>query len=326
MQALVTGATGFIGGHLVTALRARGARVRALGRASEGAATLRALGADVIAADLARPDGLDAVLRDVDVVFHLAGQIRPTADGAAGYRRNNVEATANLLAACRGRALSAFVHVSSVGVLGALGDLPASEASAGFPDNEYAASKREGELLVGRAREDGLPAVVTRPAWVYGPGDRRTLRLFAAIQRRRFVTVGSGRTWLHPVYVADLVDGLIRCAVAPKAVGETYILAGPEPVRLRALVGLIAELLRVPAPALAVPPALARAGAAACERVCQLLGRQPPLYRRQLEFFLRDQWFDTTKARDELGFVPAIALREGLARTIAWYREHGLLV
>ncbi|HEV8673636.1 MAG TPA: NAD-dependent epimerase/dehydratase family protein [Methylomirabilota bacterium] len=326
MRALVTGGTGFIGEHLVSALRDRGASVRAPARAPEHAASLRALGAEVVAADLARPDGLAGAMAGVDVVFHLAGQIRPTADGAAAYRRNNVEATANLLAACRGRALSAFVHVSSVGVLGALRDLPASEATPCAPDSEYGASKHEAELLVRRAvRDEGLPAVVARPAWVYGPGDRRTRRLFAAIQRRRFVLVGSGLTWLHPAYVGDVVEGLLRCATEPKAVGETYILAGPEPVRLRALVGLIAELLGVPPPALTVPPALARVGAGACEWLWPMLGQRPPLYRRQLEFFLRDQRFDTAKARDELGFVPATPLREGLARTIAWYREHGLL-
>jgi dihydroflavonol-4-reductase len=323
---LVTGATGFIGGHLCRTLRARGTPVRALCRAPARAAALRALGVELVEADLARPPDLAAALADADVVFHLAGQILPGDDGVTGYRRNNVEATAHLLAACRGRALAAFVHVSSVGAMGALAELPAHEATPCAPDNPYGRSKHEAETLVRQAcREEGLPAVIARPTWVYGPGDPRTLRLFAAIQRRRFARVGPGRTWLHPVHVADVVEGLLRCAAEPKAVGQTYLLAGPEPVRLRDLVVLIAELEGVRPPRLAIPPSLAWLLAAGAEAGFRLLGRRPPVYRRQLEFFWKDQLFDTGKAREELGFVAATPLREGLRRTIAWYREHGLL-
>lgn len=326
MYVLVTGGTGFIGGHLVAALRARGGRVRALVRSRARAEALRGLGVELVEGDLGRPHELERAVAGTDIVFHLAGQILPGDDGAAGYRRNNVDATAHLLAACRGRALSAFVHVSSVGVMGPLRQLPANEGTLCAPDNPYGASKYEAETLARRAfLDEGLPVVVARLAWVYGPGDRRTLRLFAAIQRRRFPLVGSGLTWLHPVDVADVVEGLIMCATQPKAAGETYLLAGPEPVRLRQLVALIAELEGVRPLRLRVPPRLIWVAAAACEGVYRLLGRRPPLYRRQLDFFLRDQLFDTGKARDELGFVPATPLREGLARTIAWYREHRLL-
>ena len=326
MDALVTGATGFIGSHLAATLRARGARVRALVRSPARAAALRALGVELVQADLGRPHGLERAVDGADVVFHLAGRILPGEDGLAGYRTDNVEGTAHLLAACRGRALTAFVHVSSVGVMGPLHELPASEATPCGPDTPYGTSKREAEELVRRAhREEGVPVVVARPAWVYGPGDRRTLRLFAAIGRRRFPLVGSGRTWLHPVYVTDLVDGLLRCASQPKAVGETYLLAGPEPVALARLVALIAELEGVRPPRLRLPVALIWLAAAGCEGLFRVIGRRPPLYRRQLEFYLRDQLFDTGKARAELGFVPVTPLRQGLERTIAWYREHGLL-
>lgn len=326
MRAFVTGATGFIGGHLARRLLAQGAAVRALVRAPERGAELARLGAELVEGDLAAARDLGPALAGADVVFHLAAQIQPTAAGAAGYRRANVEATEHLLAACRGRSLGAFVHVSSVGVMGTLRRLPADEAAECRPDNPYGRTKHEAERLARRAQaEEGLPVVVARPAWAYGPGDRRTLRLFAAIQRRGLALVGSGRTWLHPVYVDDVVDGLVRCATEPKAVGQTYLLAGPEPVSLAALVGLIAELLGVPPPRLRIPASVAWLGAAATEAASRLLRRRPPLYRRQLEFFLKDQLFSIAKAREELGFEPATRLRDGLARTIAWYREHGLL-
>jgi len=151
------------------------------------------------------------------------------------------------------------------------------------------------------------------------------LRLFASIARRRFAMVGSGQTWVHPIYVEDVVDGLLRCATLSKAIGQTYLLAGPEPVRLGQLVALIAELTGVTPPRLAIPPRLAWLAAASSEALFRLVRRRPPLYRRQLDFFLKDQLFSTAKARDELGFAPATSLREGLARTIAWYRDHGLL-
>ncbi len=326
MRAFVTGATGFIGGHLTRRLLAQGATVRALVRAPERGAELARLGAELVERDLAAPGDLARALAGADVVFHLAGQIQPGADGDAGLRRANVEATENLLAACRGLPLGAFVHVSSVGVMGTLARLPADETAECLPGNPYGRTKHEAERRARRAHaEEGVPVVVARPAWVYGPGDGRTLRLFAAIQRRRFARVGSGRTWVHPVYVDDVVDGLLRCATTPKAVGQTYLLAGPEPVSLAALVGLIADLLGVPPPRLRIPAWVAWLGAAASEAASSLLLRRPPLYRRQLEFFLKDQLFSIAKAREELGFEPATRLRDGLARTIAWYREHGLL-
>lgn len=308
------------------ALLARGTGVRVLARARQRGEDLQRLGAEVIEGDLLEARDLDRALAGVEVVFHLAGQIQPTAEGSAAYRRSNVEATAHLLAACRGRPLSAFVHVSSVGVLGTLQQLPADEGTPCAPDNLYGRTKHEAETLARRARlEDGLPLVIARPAWVYGPGDRRTLRLFSAIARRRFVLVGSGRTWLHPVYVEDLVDGLLRCGTSPKAVGETYLLAGGEPVRLRDLVTLVAELVVVPPPRLAIPAWLAWLGVATTEGLFRLVGRRPPVYRRQLEFFRKDQLFSIAKAREELGFAPATPLREGLARTITWHRDQGCL-
>lgn len=326
MRALVTGGTGFIGGHLVRQLLAEGAGVRAVVRSRERGEELARLGAELVEADLGGPGDLGGALAGTDVVFHLAGQIQPTGDGPAAYWRANVETTRNLLAASRGRPLAAFVHVSSVGAMGPLRRLPADETADCAPDNPYGRTKHEGERLARRAHaEEGLPVVVVRPAWVYGPGDRRTLRLFAAIQRRRLLLVGSGLTWLHPVNVGDVVEGLLRCATQPKAVGQTYLLAGPEPVRLRALVTRIAELLGVAPPRLTIPVWMAWLGAAASEGIFRVLQRRPPLYRRQLEFFLKDQLFSTAKAHEELGFVPATSLRDGLAQTIAWYRDHGFL-
>jgi nucleoside-diphosphate-sugar epimerase len=323
MVALVTGGTGFIGRHLVAALVGGGARVRVLARDPARAAGLDPR-AEVVAGTLTAPADAARAAAGAEVVFHLAGQIRPTADGPAAYRRSNVDATAALLAACRTIPLAAFVHVSSVGVMGRLAALPAHEGTPCRPDSDYGRSKAEAERLARQAGADGLPVVIARPAWVYGPGDRRTLRLFSAIQRRRFVLVGAGGTWLHPVYVGDLVEGLVRCATTPKALGETYILAGPEPVRLRDLCALVARLEGAPVPRLAVPRPLAWLGAAAAEGLGRLLGRPPLVYRRQLEFFVRDQLFATTKAREELGFTPATSLRDGLRRTIAWYREQNL--
>lgn len=322
---LVTGGTGFIGRHLVATLLQRGARVRVLARDRRRAADLDPR-VEVVPGDLTEPGDVGRAVAGIEVVFHLAGQIQPTAEGTAVYGRSNVDGTANLLAACRALPVSAFVHVSSVGAMGPLAELPAHEGTPCRPDQVYGVTKHEGEQLARQAGlADGLPVVIVRPAWVYGPGDRRTLRLFAAIQRGRFVRVGSGRTHVHPVYVGDVVEGLLRCATTPKALGETYILAGPEPVRLRELCALIAELEDVRPPRLAIPRSLAWLGAAAAEGAVRLAGRRPLVHRRQLEFFLRDQLFSTAKAREELAWVPATSLRDGLRRTIAWYREHGLL-
>ena len=165
---------------------------------------------------------------------------------------------------------------------------------------------------------------IVRPSGIYGPGDRRLLKLFRNTIRR-FPILGSGEIYYHLTHIDDLVDGFRLCGEHPAAAGRTYILAGGEVTTLNDLVRLIAEVGGVRPLPLHLPVWPFWMAGAACEALAVPLGLEPPIYRRRVEFFTKSRAFDITRARTELGYAPRVGLREGLARTLGWYREHGWL-
>jgi dihydroflavonol-4-reductase len=168
-----------------------------------------------------------------------------------------------------------------------------------------------------------VEVVIARPSGIYGPGDRRLLKLFRGVARGRFPILGNGRIFYHLTYIDDLVEGFRLCATVPMAAGRTYILAGAEVTTLNELVGIIAQEAGVPAPRLHLPVWPFWTAGALCEAVCVPLGIEPPLYRRRVDFFTKSRKFDISRARAELGFAPRVGLHEGAARTLAWYRTNG---
>jgi nucleoside-diphosphate-sugar epimerase len=149
--------------------------------------------------------------------------------------------------------------------------------------------------------------------------------MFRGISRRRFPVLGSGEVFYHLTYIDDLCEGFRLCGEVPAAAGRTYILGGPRYTTLNALVEMIAAELAVKPLPVHLPVWPFWLAGAACEAICVPLRIQPPLYRRRVDFYTKSRAFDTTRARTELGFAPAVDLPEGIRRTIAWYRAQGLL-
>jgi len=201
---------------------------------------------------------------------------------------------------------------------------PANEDAPLKPGDVYQVTKLEGEHLARAAGSRlGIEVTIARPTGIYGPGDRRLLKLFRGVARRRWVTLGSGEIYYHLTFIEDLVDGLRLCGVHPAAANRTYILAGGEVTTLNALVRLVAEGAGVPVPTRHVPVWPFRAAGAVCEAVCAPLGIEPPIHRRRVEFFTKSRAFDIGRARTEIGYAPRIGLHEGIRRTLDWYRDHG---
>jgi nucleoside-diphosphate-sugar epimerase len=216
------------------------------------------------------------------------------------------------------------VHCSTVGVHGDVEHAPADEDAPLKPGDIYQATKLAGERASQEAAAAcGVELVIARPTGIYGPGDRRLLKLFRGVARRRFVVLGSGRIFYHLTYIDDLVDGFRLCGEVPGAAGRTYILAGAEVTTLNELVERIAGAAGVAPPRLHLPVWPFWAAGAACEALCAPFGIQPPLYRRRVDFFTKSRAFDITRARRELGYSPAVPLDEGIRRTLAWYRDAG---
>lgn len=329
-RVLVTGATGFTGGRLAETLAARGHEVRALVRPSSvprfrQSAAARA-GAALAEGDLGDAEAVRRACEGVDVVYHIAATYREAGQPDSAYRRINVGGTLNVLEGARACGVRRVVHCSTGGVHGHIEHPPATEDAPFRPGDIYQETKLEAEEAA-RAfgARTGLDVVVARPIGIYGPGDTRFLKMFRGIARRRFPVLGSGNVFYHLTFIDDLVEGFRLCGEVPAAAGRTYVLAGPRYTTLNELVALIAEELHVPPPAWRLPVWPFWTAGLLCEMVCVPLRIEPPLYRRRVDFYTKSRAFDTTRARQELGYQPAVDLRDGIRRTIAWYREQGML-
>jgi nucleoside-diphosphate-sugar epimerase len=325
-RVLVTGATGFTGSHLVRRLVDRGDRVTAFARASSRTKELAELGVEVRTVDIRDRADVARHMETFDRVYHIAAAFRTQHADMEEFGRVNVEATGHLLEAAEDRGVGRFVHCSTVGVQGEIEDPPATEEHPFRPGDPYQTTKLEGEMLAREAMDAGaMEVTVVRPVGIYGPGDRRFLKLFRPIARRRFVMIGSGEVLYHLTYVEDLVEGILLAGEHPAAPGQVFTLGGARYTTLNELTRLIAEALEVPPPRVRIPYAPVHLASVVCDRVFRSVGLSPPLYPRRVEFFSKDRAFDISKARNLLGYEPRVDLEEGLRRTAQWYREEELI-
>jgi nucleoside-diphosphate-sugar epimerase len=327
---LVTGATGFTGGHLATTLASRGDEVRALVRprslARFHASPLPAAGVHAVEGDLGDRASVARAVEGVEVVYHIAATYREAGQPDSAYRAINVDGTRNLLEAARTAGATRLVHCSTGGVHGHIAHPPADEDAPFNPGDVYQETKLEAEQLARRFGEhQGFDVVIARPIGIYGPGDRRFLKMFRGLQRGNFPMLGSGRAFYHLTFIDDLVNGFHLCGTVAQAAGRTYLLAGPRYTTLEELVALVAKDLGVQPPRIHWPVWPFWTAGLLCEMVCVPLRLEPPLYRRRVDFYTKSRAFDTTRARTELGYAPRVDLEEGIHRTAEWYRQEHLL-
>lgn len=328
MTVLVTGVTGFTGGHLARYLRRRGQAVRGLVRPARAARAeaLRDAGIEVAIGDLTDPASLVPACAGVAVVYHIAATYREAGQGGAAYRDVNVDGTRHVLEASLAAGARRLVHCSTGGVHGHVERPPANEDAPFAPGDVYQRTKLEAEQLAsGFGRRHPLEVVVARPIGIYGPGDTRFLKMFRGLARGRFPMLGSGRVFYHLTYIDDLVEGFRLCGETPSAAGRTYLLGGPEYTTLAELVEIVARELKVSPPRVSWPVWPVWLAGALCELVSVPLRIEPPLYRRRVDFYRKSRAFDISRARAELGYNPAVSLQDGIRRTADWYRAQGLL-
>jgi dihydroflavonol-4-reductase len=321
---LVTGATGFTGSHLARSLAAT-QKVRALVRDPAKAGELASSGIELAVGDLRSPETLASAVAGVDVVYHIAAIYRSAGISPDTYRAVNRTAVGQIVEAAAAAGVRRVVHCSTVGVHGDVDNPPANEDAPLKPGDIYQITKLEGEQVAREtADRRGVELTIARPSGIYGPGDRRLLKLFRNVLRR-FPVLGSGEIYYHLTYIDDLVDGFRLCGEHPAAAGRTYILAGGEVTTLNEVMKLIAEVGGVRPPSIHLPVWPFWVAGAVCEAICVPFGIEPPLYRRRVDFFTKSRAFDITRARTEIGYAPRVGLREGITRTLAWYREHAWL-
>ena len=321
----LTGATGFVGGAIARALVHQGAEVHALARPGADRGRVKELPIVWHEGDIDNPLELNGVLSRVRYVIHAAGRLGEAGVSEDVYRRTNAEGTRNVLAlAMAGSNIMRVLHVSSPGVLGPIAGVAASEDAPLAPSNPYERSKAAAEEVAHEFFDRGLPVVIVRPEFIYGPGDQHVLGLFQAVRRGYFFYIDGGRHFCHPTFIEDAVSGILSCLNGGEP-GQTYHVTGPRPVTFRELAETIASALGVRPPRLNMPRWLAFVAANGLEVSGKLLRRKAPLTRTAVAFFSEDRRFSWQKAQQELGYTPQHDIASGISQTLRWYRTRGLL-
>lgn len=325
MKMLITGGTGFIGSRLALHTRGQGHDIVVAGQLNSDAERARSqelesAGISVEQGPLQDPAHARRVTEGCQAVIHLAAAQHEANVPDDYFFDVNVNGTRTLIEASKSAGVQRFVYGSTIGVYGESGGQILDENTLPRPVNVYGRSKLRAEEVVESYR-DALPISIVRISETYGPGDFRLLKLFRALNRGRFVIIGSGLNRRQAIHVSDLVRGLLLAVASPAAIGETFVMAGEEILTTRDMVQQVASALGRSAPGWRAPMWPFLAAAVVMERTLPPFGIQPPLHRRRLDFFRKSFVFSTAKARSVLGFTPRIPFSSGALETAQWYRQ-----
>ena len=326
MRALITGASGFLGGALAHLLVRQGAEVTVLARASSGLGHLKDVRVEVKQGSLTNAASLDSAVRDCTHIFHCAACSTDWAPWQ-NYLDANVTGTRNLLAAAvKLPGLQRFVHVSTTDVYGyplMAGDEALPMIETALPYNR---TKVQGERAVWSASAAGLPVTVVRPATIYGPlGKDFTVEMAKLLRQRLMATVDHGRATGGFTYVDNVAEAMLAAALCNTAVGQAYNIADGTGASWAQYLSLLARSLETRRPWINLSFANAMRLAAVMEaphRYLRVPGK--PLLTCHAVYLLgRDQEFSNAKAIRELGWTPQVGLDEGIRRSVEWLRQTG---
>lgn len=325
-RAFVTGATGFVGANLARVLLENGFSVRTLVRKQSPRDNLAGLPVEIVEGDLRDKGSLAAGCAGARYVFHVAADYRIWVPDPEAMRAVNVEGSANLVRAAAEAGAERIVYCSSVAAIKPPDDrVPADETScyesAGAVPGEYKKSKYLAELTVLDLARRGLPVVVVNPAAPIGPFDIKPTPtgqiLLDFLNGRMPSYIDTG---LNVVHVRDVALGHLLAARRGR-VGQRYILGG-ENLTLKAILELLGELTGLPVPRFRTPYAAAYAFAACESALCRLTGARPRAPLDAVRMARHFMWYDSAKARRELGFSP-VAARQALRDAVDWFKANG---
>jgi nucleoside-diphosphate-sugar epimerase len=328
---LTTGATGFIGRHFLLAVLAAGISASAVHRLPAPpkrafVQQMQSRGVSFHQGDIRHKASLRPAMKGVDCVCHFASAFRESGMPDEYFRKVNVDGTRNVIEAAAEQGVRRFVYCSTAGIYGSRVPGVIDESAPVNPANVYERSKVAAEAAVRKyTSRHGMEYAIFRPAVVYGPHDERLLKMFRSASKGRFPLFGSGKGRRHMVYVGDVADAALRACTLPEAAGQEMIIAGPRAAQLREILGVLAHTAGRPHSGLHLPLTPMKLIAAVTEDACKIIGVQPPIYRRRMDFYLNDAAFDCTRAQTVLDWRPTVDLDEGFARTLASYRKSGMI-
>ena len=325
-KVLVTGATGFVGSHLVDCLIERGRAVRCLVRRTSNLRYLKHPQIEFAYGDLDGATDWDEALKGVDTVYNVAGVT--FARRAKDYFAVNHKGTEAILAGVvkhRDR-IKRFVQISSLAAVGPGRDGRfVDENTLPAPITPYGRSKLMGEEAV-RATADLLPTTIVRPPAVYGPRDYGIYEFFKSIARGISPTIGRYDKQISLVHARDLAEGIILAGESPASTGRTYFISSEEVYSMRAVADRIAEILGRRARSIAIPRPVAFTVAVAAEAVAAVMRKPPVINRDKVTDLSQACWgCSVERAKRELGYSQRVPLEEGLRGTVEWYKREGWL-
>ena len=329
MNVLVTGASGFFGGHCVEAFTRRGDRVTAIVRPSSPCDLLKSLGAELRVGMLDQTDELRRAMSGIDVVIHAAARVE-TYGHWRDFERTTINGTRNILEAAVAEGVRHFIHISSRGIYerpARNGMLYEETCAYGTPYrwSYYARAKIEAEKIVREANDRRrIAATVLRPTWLYGPRDTTIFgRVVNSLRAHRFRWIGDGQNVLNLVFVSDAANAVVLAATNPKAHGQIYNIADDEnSVTQRQFLSGICEHLDLPMPQASLPYGRAHLLGFLGECVAHATGFRirPPVTRLSVLLLGGRRRFSNQKLRNDLGWKPTTSFKEGLQKTVEWFR------
>jgi nucleoside-diphosphate-sugar epimerase len=326
MKVLVTGASGFTGRALAIKLNELGDEVRVIVRNSNKLDFRNNSDFEILEGNIVDNEAVEKAVKGVEIVYHIAAVFREGGLTNQVYHDVHVSGTLNLLKAAKKHGVKRFVHCSTGGVHGHIENPPANEKYRYSPGDIYQITKLEGELKsLEFYKETGFPVTVIRPTPIYGPGDMRLLKLFKMAKQPVTILLGNGNIYYHLVYIDDLVEAFILASEKEKAIGESFLIGGPDIPSLNNLIDIIAETIGSSKTKMHLSAKPFQIAGTLCEKICIPLGINPPIYRRRVDFFTKSRAFDISKAKALLGYGPKVSLEEGIKRTADWYRSKQLI-
>lgn len=320
MIVFITGATGFIGSHLAERLASNGHSLRCLARPTSDVSRLKKLGASILIEEITDAEAMKKALEGIDLVYHCAAVVgewlsREEAD------KINIKGTENLLRAGLANNVKRFVHVSSLAVLGMKHHLNTpADAPLEITEDIYSDSKIYSERLVmDFHKKYGLPVVVVRPGFVFGPGDRRFLpRMLGLLKQKKFLFLGSGNNIMDLVYIDNLIDALVSAGTEEKAIGRAYNVTNKDKVTMKDFVFMICDMLGLERPKKSMPFPLAKLIASIMEAHSRLTRKKEPplLTKARVKVAGLNLDFDISKTVEELGYDSKISIKKGLEKTL----------
>lgn len=327
MRVLITGATGLLGGHLIKELQQRGEDIRALVLPVENADRLEKQGVEVVRGDITDGNTLGPAVKDVELIFHLAGMMgvwRPLAD----YRLVNVTGSENLYKAAQKAGVRRYVHTSSHTVYGLGYGRFLTENDALRPDPDpYSLTKAEGDRLMRRLMlNSNVETVILRPGTFFGPGDRLHFgRMAQKMKDGKGVIIGRGDNALPFCYVTDVVQGFLLAAYHENAPGNVYNITNDHPLTQLEMFNAIADAVGGVRPTRHLPYLPIYYGSIVAEKVVARVTRTKPIVTQLgAMMFGSDNRHSVEKARRELGYEPKVDLRTGITLAAEWFNTGGM--